>query len=40
MTYNAPKPEEILNEDKLVVKWPLGLKPEDIKVRPVNEVFQ
>ena len=40
MTYNAPKPEEILNEDKLVVKWPLKVKPEDIKVRPVNEVFQ
>jgi zinc protease len=40
MTYNSPKPKEIAEEDKLVVKWPLGLKLEDIKVRPVGEVFQ
>jgi zinc protease len=40
MTYNSPKPQEITDEDKLVVKWPLGLKVEDIKVRPVSEVFQ
>ena len=40
MTYNSPKPQEITDEDKLVIKWPLGLKAEDIKVRPVAEVFQ
>ena len=40
MTYNSPKPQEITDEDKLVVKWPLGLKLEDIKVKPVSEVFQ
>ena len=40
MTYNSPKPEEITEEDKLVEKWPLGLKAEDIKVIPVSEVFQ
>jgi zinc protease len=40
MTYNSPKPNEITDEDKLVEKWPLKLRPEDIKVRPVNEVFQ
>ncbi|MEO8596872.1 MAG: pitrilysin family protein [Candidatus Solibacter sp.] len=40
MTYNSPKPEEITSEDKLVVKWPLGFKLEDIQVKPVNEVFQ
>jgi len=40
ITYNSPKPQEITDEDKLVVKWPLGLKVEDIKVRPVSEVFQ
>ena len=40
MTYNSPKPQEITDEDKLVVKWPLGLKAEDIKVMPVSEVFQ
>ena len=40
MTYNSPKPKEITEEDKLVVKFPLGLKPQDIKVTPVSEVFQ
>jgi len=40
MTYNSPKPPQITEEDKLVMKWPLGLKPENIKVIPVSEVFQ
>jgi zinc protease len=40
MTYNSPKPKEITEEDTLVVKWPLGVKAEDITVRPVGEVFQ
>jgi hypothetical protein len=40
MTYNSPKPQEITDEDKLVIKWPLGLKAEDIQVKPVSEVFQ
>jgi len=40
MTYNSPKPREIADEDTLVVKWPLGVKAEDIKVKPVSEVFQ
>jgi len=40
MKYNSPKPESITAEDKIVEKYPLGLKPEDITVRPVAEVFQ
>jgi zinc protease len=40
MTYNSPKPAELTAEDKLVVKFPLGLKAEDIQVKPVSEVFQ
>ena len=40
MIYNSPKPKEITEEDKLVMKCPLGLKSQDIKVTPVNEVFQ
>jgi zinc protease len=40
MKYNSPKPARITEEDKLVEKWPLNLKPEDITVRPVAEVFQ
>jgi zinc protease len=40
MKYNSPKPESITAEDKIVEKYPLGLKPEDITVRHVAEVFQ
>jgi zinc protease len=40
MTYNSPKEKEILEEDAQVVKWPLGLKAQDIKVVPVSGVFQ
>ena len=40
MTYNSPKPEQITAEDKVVERWPLKLKPEDIVVRPVGTVFQ
>jgi len=40
MTYNSPKPAAILEEDKIVEKWPLGLRPPDITVVPVDRVFQ
>jgi zinc protease len=40
MVYNSPKPKDITEEDKLVEKWPLHLRPEDVSVRPVNTVFQ
>ena len=40
MTYNSPKPDAIREEDKAVEKWGLNLRPEDIKVVPVSEVFQ
>ena len=40
LTYNSPKPAAITEEDKIVEKWPLHLRPEDITVRPVAEVFQ
>jgi zinc protease len=40
MKYNSPKPASITTEDKSVEKYLLGLKAEDITVRPVAEVFQ
>jgi zinc protease len=40
MTYNSPKPETILEEDKTVEKWPLELKPDNITLVPVDSVFQ
>jgi zinc protease len=38
--YNSPKPQDILDEDKIVEKWPLGLKPTDVSVVPVDSVFE
>ena len=32
--------EEILAEDKMVQKWSLGLRPEDIVIVPVTKVFE
>jgi len=40
MTYNSPKPAAITEEDKVVEKWPLRLRPGDITVTPVGEAFQ
>ena len=40
MKYNSAKPKAITDEDKLVEKWPLGLRLDDITVKPVAEVFQ
>ncbi|PWU03495.1 MAG: hypothetical protein C5B51_18940 [Terriglobia bacterium] len=40
MIYNSPKPAEITEEDKIVAKFPLGLRPEDITVVPAEQVFE
>lgn len=40
MTYNSSKPPEILEEDKTVGNWNLGLRPEDVTIVPVDQVFQ
>jgi zinc protease len=39
ITYDAPKPPELLAEDKIVGALPLGLTPERITIVPVDEVF-
>ncbi|MDW8130605.1 MAG: pitrilysin family protein [Bryobacterales bacterium] len=38
--YNAPKPKEILEEDKIVERWKLGLQPEDVRIVPVEKIFE
>jgi zinc protease len=38
--YNSPKPQDVLDEDKIVEKWPLHLRPEDVAVVPVGTVFE
>jgi len=40
MTYNSAKPQDLLDEDKIVEKWNLNLKPENVKITPVNKVFE
>lgn len=40
ITYNSPKPAEILEEDKLVEKFPIDLRAEDVTVVPVEQVFE
>lgn len=40
MTYNSPKPDDLLAEDKVVASWDLGLRPEDVKIVPVSAVFE
>ncbi|HUS05673.1 MAG TPA: insulinase family protein, partial [Bryobacteraceae bacterium] len=40
MTYNSPKPEKIMAEDKLIEKLNLELKPEAIQIVPVEKVFE
>ena len=38
--YNSPKPDDVLQEDKLVSQWPLHLRAEDVTVLPVASVFE
>jgi zinc protease len=40
VTYNGPKPASVAEADKTVENWPLDLRPEDIAVVPLAEVFQ
>jgi zinc protease len=39
ITYNSPKPEELLAEDKLIEKYPIPTKREWVKIVPVEKVF-
>ena len=38
--YNAPKPAEILEEDKVIQIYPIDVKPEDVVIVPIERVFQ
>lgn len=39
ITYNAAKPDDLLAEDKIIEKYLLPVKAEDITIVPVEEVF-
>ena len=38
--YNSPKPDDILQEDKVIQDYAINVKPEDVAVVPVERVFQ
>ena len=38
--YNAPKPKEILDEDKILEKYPLKITSDAVKIIPIDKVFQ
>ena len=40
ITYNAPKPKEITDEDKVIEAYRIVLKPADVTIVPVDKVFQ
>ena len=39
MTYQTPKPQEILDEDRLIAAYPLGIRREQVTVVPVDQMF-
>ncbi len=40
MKYNSPKPDDLLKEDKIVERWKLDIKPENVRIVPVDTVFE
>jgi len=40
ITYNAPKPKEITDEDKVIENYKIVVKPADVTIVPVDKVFQ
>ncbi|RPH37920.1 insulinase family protein [bacterium] len=40
ITYKTPKPESVLSEDKEIGTFPVKVKPEDVKIVKVEELFQ
>ncbi|HEX8118913.1 MAG TPA: pitrilysin family protein [Pyrinomonadaceae bacterium] len=40
ITYNSPKPEEILAEDKVIEKYKVPVRPDQVVIVPVDKVFQ
>ena len=39
IAYDAPKPKELMDEDKVIGARKLGIKPENVKITPVDDVF-
>ena len=39
MTYNSPKPQAILDEDKAIQAYPIDVRPAQVRITPVEQVF-
>jgi hypothetical protein len=39
ITYKNPKPEHVINEDKEIAVFPLPVKPEQVQMVPVDQLF-
>jgi zinc protease len=40
MTYNSPKPEDVMEEDKIVERFRIDLKPESVQIVRVETLFE
>jgi zinc protease len=40
ITYNSPKPADIMAEDKIIERYKINVRPADVAVVPVAQVFQ
>jgi zinc protease len=40
ITYNSPKPKEIMDEDKVIQTYKINVRPEDIRIVPVAQIFE
>jgi zinc protease len=40
MSYNSPKPKDVLDEDKIIQSLKIDVKGADVVVRPVEQLFQ
>ncbi len=40
ITYNSPKPQSVLDEDKIIERYPIPVQSERIRIVPIESVFQ
>ena len=40
ISYSSEKPRSVLEEDKLIERYPLGIDPRNIRIIPVKEIFE
>lgn len=40
ISYTSEKPRDILEEDEIIAKYPLGIDPRNVRIVPVSEVFE